>query len=41
VCVAFFTALPTSKIAADISTLPDTWSAIVAAGGDYIAPKLS
>lgn len=40
-CVAFFTALPTSRIAADIRTLPATWDAIIAAGGDYIAPRLS
>jgi hypothetical protein len=41
VCRDFFTALPTSKIAADISTLPDTWRAVVAVRGDYIAPRLS
>lgn len=40
-CIAFFTALPASRIEADIKTLPDTWEAIVAAGGDYIAPGLS
>lgn len=40
-CIAFFTALPTSRIAADIRTLPDTWEAIVAAHGDYIAASLS
>jgi hypothetical protein len=40
-CVAFFTALPADKIEADINTLPDTWEAIVAARGDYIAPRLS
>jgi hypothetical protein len=40
-CAAFFTALPASRIAADINTLPATWEAIVAAGGGYIAPRLS
>ena len=40
-CKDFFFGLPTSKIAADISTLPATWQAIVAAGGGYIEPKLS
>lgn len=40
-CVDFFTALPTSSIAADINTLPQTWAAIVAAGGGYIARRLS
>lgn len=40
-CIDFFTALPPSKIAADIDTLPATWQAIVTAGGGYIAPALS
>ena len=40
-CEAFLTALPASRIAADINTLPDTWEAITAAGGGYIAPSLS
>ena len=40
-CKDFFTALPASKIAADINSLPDTWRALVAAGGNYIAPNLS
>ena len=40
-CIDYFTALPTSQIAADISTLPATWQAIVAAGGAYIDADLS
>jgi hypothetical protein len=40
-CRAFFEAVPTGSIAADIATLPATWQAIVAAGGAYVADALS
>lgn len=40
-CIEFFEKIPASKIAADVETLPDTWQAIVDAGGDHIPAALS
>jgi hypothetical protein len=37
----FFHAIPTASIAADVSTLPDTWGEIVKQGGDHIADQFS
>jgi hypothetical protein len=36
-----FAALPTSSIAADVATLPETWKAIVDNEGGYVAGRFS
>jgi hypothetical protein len=40
-CLDLFFRIPASTIAADVDTLPDTWKAIVDAGGDHIPAALS
>lgn len=38
---AYFNAIPTASIAADVATLPDTWQEIVNNAGEYICDRLS
>jgi hypothetical protein len=40
-CTELFKKIPASTIAADVDTLPDTWQAIIDAGGGHIAADLS
>jgi hypothetical protein len=39
--LSYFNAIPTTSIAADISTVPATWQEIVNQGGGYVCPRLS
>jgi hypothetical protein len=38
---AAFNRLKADSILRDVNTLPDTWQAIVAAGGSYVSPELN
>jgi hypothetical protein len=40
-CLAFFNAISTASLEADIASLPSTWQEIIRVGGEYTAPRFA
>lgn len=40
-CLAYFNAIPTASLEADIASLPSTWQEIIRVGGEYTAARFS